>query len=73
MPVAVGHVHMATPGQDDNLITADQEIYYGHMFGEDSKSQKTNLGPFPEHQMADSQCRAQAQHTFQDRIFDIST
>ena len=25
------NVHMATPGQDDNLMTADQEIYYGHM------------------------------------------
>jgi len=41
------NVHMATPGQDENLMTADQEIYYGHMFGEDSKSSKTNLGPFP--------------------------
>jgi hypothetical protein len=41
------NVHMATPGQGDNLMTADQEIYYGHMFGEDSKSPKTNLGSFP--------------------------
>jgi len=41
------NVHMATPGQDDNLMTADQEIYYGHMMGLDSKSPKTNLGPFP--------------------------
>ena len=38
------NVHMATPGQDDNLMTADQEIYYGHMMGLDSKSSKTNLG-----------------------------
>ena len=42
------NVHMATPGgQDDNLMTADQEIYYGHMLGMDSTSPKTNLGTFP--------------------------
>lgn len=47
-----GNVHLAKPGQGDNLMTADQEIYYGHMFGEGSKPAKTkssagNLGPFP--------------------------
>jgi hypothetical protein len=46
------NVHFAKQGQGDNLMTADQEIYYGHMFGEDSTSSKTrsssaNLGPFP--------------------------
>lgn len=46
------NVHFAKQGQGDNLMTADQEIYYGHMFGEDSTPSKTksfpaNLGPFP--------------------------
>jgi hypothetical protein len=46
------NVHFAKQGQGDNLMTADQEIYYGHMFGEDStpsktKSSPTDLGPFP--------------------------
>jgi hypothetical protein len=46
------NVHFAKQGQGDNLMTADQEIYYGHMFGEDStpsksKSSPANLGPFP--------------------------
>jgi hypothetical protein len=44
------NVHMATPGQGDNLMTADQEIYYGHMMGDTfnaPKPQAAQLGTFP--------------------------
>jgi hypothetical protein len=45
------NVHFATQGQGDNLMTADQEIYYGPMMGDTFDKTKPpregTLGPFP--------------------------
>jgi hypothetical protein len=46
------NVHFAKQGQGDNLMNADQELYYGTMIGDkfDEPKQKppgSTLGPFP--------------------------